>query len=168
MRRGTMTDFPGARARAVPARLFLALLIVLPGCSTLSNLKNKVMGNPIPTAGEQGYVQGFLGGVVADEPRAALAGRDVLSGGGTAADAAVAVGLTLAVTYPSRAGLGGGGACVAYAPDENGQAKGIPEAVMFTSPAPATAGAGADRPAAVPMLARGLFLLHARYGALPF
>jgi gamma-glutamyltranspeptidase/glutathione hydrolase len=168
MRRGTMTDFPGARARAVPARLFLALLIVLPGCSTLSNLKNKVMGNPIPTAGEQGYVQGFLGGVVADEPRAALAGRDVLSGGGTAADAAVAVGLTLAVTYPSRAGLGGGGACVAYAPDENGQAKGIPEAVMFTSPAPATSGAGADRPAAVPMLARGLFLLHARYGALPF
>ena len=170
MRRGTMTDLPLPRVRpgTLPARLFLALLIVLPGCSTLGHLKDKVMGNPVPTPGQQGFVNGFLGGVVADEPRAALAGRDVLSAGGTAADAAVAVGLTLAVTYPSRAGLGGGGACVAYAPDENGQAKGIPEAVMFTPVAPATAGADADRPAAVPMLARGLFLLHARYGVLPF
>ncbi|HEX4367293.1 MAG TPA: gamma-glutamyltransferase [Rhodopila sp.] len=172
MRRGTMTDLPllGRRPRphALPARLFLALLIVLPGCTTLGNLKDKVMGTTIPTPGQQGFVKGFLGGVVADEPRAALAGRDVLSAGGSAADAAVAVGLTLAVTYPSRAGLGGGGACVAYAPDENGKAKGIPEAVMFTPIAPATPGAGADRPAAVPMMARGLFLLHARYGVLPF
>ncbi len=42
------------------------------------------------------------------------------------------------------------------------------EAVIFTPLAPATPGAGADRPAAVPMMARGLFLLHARYGVLPF
>ena len=33
---------------------------------------------------------------------------------------------------------------------------------------PASLGANADRPAAVPMLARGLYLLHARYGHLPF
>ena len=39
---------------------------------------------------------------------------------------------------------------------------------MFTPLAPATPGADADRPAAVPMMARGLFLLHARYGILPF
>jgi gamma-glutamyltranspeptidase/glutathione hydrolase len=152
----------------VPARVFLALLTILPGCTTLGHLKDTVMGTAVPNPGQQGFVKGFLGGVVADEPRAALAGRDVLSGGGTAADAAVAVALTLAVTYPSRAGLGGGGGCIAYAPDENGQAKGVPEAVMFTPLAPATPGANADRPAAVPMMARGLFLLHARYGALPF
>ena len=123
----------------------------------------------MPTAGQQGFVAGFLGGVVADEPRAALAGRDVLSAGGTAADAAVAVAMTLAVTYPSRAGLGGGGACVAFAPNTDGQSRGIPEAVIFTPVAPAGQGANADRPAAVPMLARGLFLLSARYGnRLPF
>ena len=41
---------------------------------------------------------------------------------------------------------------------------------MFTplAPAPASAGVRADRPASVPMLARGLFLLHARYGSRPF
>src|SRR5579872_2388063 len=39
---------------------------------------------------------------------------------------------------------------------------------MFTPLAPTSLGANADRPAAVPMLARGLYLLHARYGHLPF
>jgi gamma-glutamyltranspeptidase/glutathione hydrolase len=40
--------------------------------------------------------------------------------------------------------------------------------VLFTPIAPASLGPNADRPAAVPMLARGLYLLHARYGSLPF
>jgi gamma-glutamyltranspeptidase/glutathione hydrolase len=44
----------------------------------------------------------------------------------------------------------------------------LPEAVLFTPVAPASLGQNADRPAAVPMLARGLYLLHARYGSLPF
>ena len=36
------------------------------------------------------YVPGFYGGAVADEPTAATVGRNVLSSGGSAADAAVA------------------------------------------------------------------------------
>ena len=146
----------------------MALLALLPGCSTLSGATDSLFGGNRPAPGQPGYVPGFLGGVVADEPRAALAGREVLSAGGTAADAAVAVGLTLAVTYPSRAGLGGGGACIAYAPGAQSPNQGVPEAIMFTPRAPATPGANADRPASVPMLARGLFLLHARYGNQPF
>ena len=121
-----------------------------------------------PQPGTPGYVAGFLGGVAADEPRAALAGREVLSAGGTAGDAAVAMALTLTVTLPSRAGLGGGGACIAYSPGKNGPAKGLPEAVMFTPIAPQSVGPNADRPAAVPTMVRGLFLLHARYGSQPF
>jgi gamma-glutamyltranspeptidase/glutathione hydrolase len=139
-----------------------AVALALAGCSISRTVDQEVLGGG-PQNGELGYVSGFLGGVVADEPQAALVARDVLSAGGTAADAAVALGFTLSVTLPSRAGLGGGGACLAFAASGGGPNQGVPEAVMFVPPAPANPGS-ADRPAAAPMLARGLFALHARYG----
>ncbi len=140
--------------RAVAAALVLATA----GCGLVG-------GGGGPQPGQPGVVTGFLGGVVADEPRAALIGREVLSAGGDAADAAVAVGFALSVTLPSRASLGAGGACLAYAPGSDSVNAGVPEAVLFT---PLPGAAGGDRPAAVPMLPRGLFVLHARYGHLPF
>lgn len=147
----------------------MALTLACSSCDTAKSISNSVFGpSNAPTAGQPGYVQGFLGGVAADEPRAALVARQVLSAGGTAADAAVALGFALSVTLPSRAGLGGGGGCLAYAPDKKSANNGVPEAVIFTPVAPANPGARADRPAAVPMLPRGLYLLHARYGRLPF
>jgi len=148
--------------------VIFAILALLPGCSTVDSLKSSIFGNNGPAPGQQGYVEGFLGGVVADEPRAAVAGREVLSGGGNAADAAVAIGMTLAVTLPSRAALGGGGACLAYSPARQSINGGTPEAVMFLPTAPSPGGPAGDRPAAVPMMARGLFLLNARYGSQPF
>src|SRR6202034_4641873 len=102
--------------RLLSVGTFLVLLVLVPGCSTVGKVSDTVLGRGGPQPGQPGYISGFLGGVVADEPRAVLAGREVLSAGGTAADAAVAVGLTLTVTLPSRAGLGGGGACISYAP----------------------------------------------------
>ncbi len=144
----------------------LAAGIVLAGCSTIrANLLGDAPAGP--TEGTPGFVSGFLGGVVADEPRAALAGRDALSAGGDAADAAVATILMLGVTLPSRAGLGGGGACLAYDPKPRGPGGGAPEAILFQPQAPAHPGPG-DRPAAVPLMARGLFALHAKYGHLAF
>lgn len=98
-------------------------------------------------------VEGFFGGVAADEPRAAIVGRDVLVAGGSAADAAVAIGFTLAVTLPSSAGLGGGGACVAV----DG-----PRAITTLFDFPAVL-AGQSR-IAVPALVRGMAIIHARYG----
>ena len=154
------------------AGMLLALTLACASCDTVdkaaSSVGNLFAGPSGPPPGSPGYVKGFLGGVVADEPRAVLAAREILSAGGSAADAAVALGFALSVTLPSRAGLGGGGACIAYSPDSKSVNNGVPEAVMFL-PVPGVAtGPNADRPAAVPMMARGLYLLHARYGKLPF
>ena len=139
----------------------MVLSLLTAGCGSL-------FGQAPPPVGQLGHVTGFLGAVVADEPRAALIGRQVLSQGGNAADAAVAVGLALAVTLPSRAGLGGGGACLAFSPGAKSINGGVPEAILFTPAAPAAPAGNGDRPAALPMLARGLYLLHARYGSGEF
>ena len=149
--------------------LILALCGSLPACGALTSAKNEFFGGGVNVGSNSNRrISGFIGGVVADEPNAAIAGRDVLALGGTAADAAVAVGFTLSVTYPSRASLGGGGACLAYSPAQTGAGGGVPEAILFTPVAPKTTPPQTDRPAAVPMLARGLFALHARYGRRPF
>jgi len=153
----------GLRGRPVAA---LGLALMLGACSTLGDLKDSLIGGSAAN-GRRAAVTGFLGGVVADEPAAVLAGREVLSQGGTAADAAVAMGFTLAVTLPSRAGLGGGGACLAYNPAHESPGLGSPEAIVFTPVAPKTVSGRSDRPASVPMMARGLFALHARYGKKP-
>jgi len=110
--------------------------------------------------GTIGHVKGFAGAVAADEPRAVLAGRDVLSAGGTAVDAAVAMYFVMAVTYPSGASLGGGGSCIVH---DNGKKK--TEVLDF----PAIASVAASPlPSAVPANPRGFFALHAKYGSLRF
>lgn len=93
--------------------------------------------------------------LASDEPQATVVGRAVLEDGGSAADAAAAMGLTLAVTLPSRVGLAGGGACLIYDPETDRL-----EALNFL---PRAVG---DQTAAVPMLARGLFALQARHGTV--
>lgn len=101
--------------------------------------------------------------VVADEPQAVLLTRDILNAGGSAADAAVALGFGLSVTLQSRAGLGGGGVCLVY-DAESGRAE-----VLDFSPVAATGNQKSARwQVSVPTLARGLFALHAKYGRLPW
>lgn len=102
--------------------------------------------------GGRGPAAAFVGGAATDEPRAALAARDVLAAGGSAVDAATAAYLTLAVTMPTTASLGGSGVCLVY----DARLTRI-EAVDFTAP---TLAGGSP----VPMNARGFFVMQGRYG----
>ncbi len=163
MRQGAVAGTNGrGLARGLRRAALLAAAFSLAGCQTVDSILAP-FGVSGPPAGSPGFVRGFLGGVAAEDPAAALAARSVLSAGGTAVDAAVAAGFTMAVTLPSRVGLGGGGACLVFDP-----AKGATEAVLFLPGARSGVPAGADRPAAVPMLARGLFALHTRKPGRPF
>lgn len=115
------------------------------------------------TRGKVGFVTGFIGGVAADDPQAALVGRDVLSAGGDAADAATAMYFTLAVTMPSSASLAGGGVCMVH-----DHASHTTQALEFLPREPAHVPVSADRPSALPGNPRGFFILHARFGRLPW
>lgn len=105
-----------------------------------------------PETGLLVAVEGFAGLAAADAPNATVVGREVLGLNGTAVDAAVAMGFAMAVTMPSRVGLGGGGACLIWSEGDR-----FAEALVF---APVR---GADG-AIPPLLARAMALLHARYG----
>lgn len=100
--------------------------------------------------GTVGHVKGFAGMVAADEPRAVLVAQDVLSAGGTAADAAIAAYFTMAVTLPSAASLGGQGSCVVHDPKSKRT-----EALDFLT-----------NGNVVPANPRGMYALHAKYGKL--
>jgi len=137
----------------------LAVLPLLSGCGVGHELFG-LGGDQDTSLGQTAATPSVFGYAVADEPQAALAARQILNQGGNAADAAAAEGFALAVTLPSRAGLGGGGACVIKMP-------GGPATTLMFPPGPPAASGGA-RPAAVPELARGLLALQAKYGQLPF
>jgi gamma-glutamyltranspeptidase/glutathione hydrolase len=161
--RSGLTGRPIPGPRRGRAGLALLLAALLPGCSTVNSVLPTFTGPPPVPLGTPGHVTGFLGGVAADEPRAAIVAREILSSGGSAVDAAVAGAFTLSVTMPSRAGLGGGGACLVFSAGRREV-----EAVLFPAGARTELPPGTDRPAAVPMMARGLFLLHTRGGRLRF
>lgn len=127
----------------------LATVCVLAGCGSSEEL------------GTVGYVEGFLGGVAADEPQAVQIGRDVLSAGGSAADAVVAMYFASAVTLPSAASLGGGGVCLGFDSDT-----GEVRALDFLARRPTRGDVRAERPTAVPGNVRGFYAFHARYGRL--
>src|SRR5688572_9932570 len=110
-------------------------------------------------AGELYSVDDFYGGIVADEPRAALVGREILRAGGNAADALVAAYFVMSATMPSTAGLGGGGVCVVH----RGEDDRIADEVLDFLPRAAAGGL-----VAVPGSARGMAALQAKFGKLPW
>lgn len=120
---------------------------------------------------------GATSAVATSHPLATRAAADVLMAGGTAADAAVAAALMLAVAEPGNSGLGGGGFALLHDP-----ATGRDVALDFRERAPLAVDTGELRAAvhanpralrdgalavAVPALWPGLVELHRRSGRLP-
>jgi len=121
----------------------------------------------------------LAGYAIGDEPRAVKIAQDMLVQGGTVADAGVALALALTVTLPSRASLGGGGACLirnGRDPTEGqplfGQSPGIfgpgrNEDPLLTQSVDFLPRAGKEGGAiGMPALARGLYAIQAKYGKL--
>jgi gamma-glutamyltranspeptidase / glutathione hydrolase len=111
---------------------------------------------------------GSRGAVVANHPLAAMAGIQVLTAGGNAVDAAVAVGFAIGVAEPQGSGIGGDGFIMVY--DRTSRQV---QVVSGTGAAPLAARAddGIDRlgirSASVPGLVDAMLRAHARWGRLP-
>lgn len=135
----------GSRGRSCQWLCAALLTLAVGGCQS---------GN-VTNAGVIGTVEGFAGAAIADDPRAVVAARDALVAGGSAADAAVAMYFTLAVTLPSSAGLGGGGVCLIHDPEAE-----RPVALDFLPRA------SADGSFGLPGNVRGMAVLKAKYGRL--
>jgi gamma-glutamyltranspeptidase/glutathione hydrolase len=143
--------------RLIPAPALLAALLALPAYALT------------PVAGRSGMV-------ASSEPLASQAGVEILQAGGNAVDAAVAVGFTLAVTFPQAGNLGGGGFMLirmangdAIVVDYREQAPAAATRGMYQDaqgnliPGASTTGA---RAAGVPGTVRGLALAEEKYGHL--
>jgi gamma-glutamyltranspeptidase/glutathione hydrolase len=115
--------------------------------------------------------------VVSGSPIASAVGRDILAAGGNAVDAAVAVGLALAVVHPSAGNLGGGGFMVIRMADGSVSALDYREA----APLAATRDMYVDQDgdptdlsvighlaAGVPGSVAGMVEAHRKLGRLPF
>lgn len=131
------------------------VLVAIAGCADFSMVTDRE-----PPRG--------TGAIVADEPRAVLVARETLEIGGNAADAAVALYFALSVTYPSSAGLGGGGVCVARRAPSDRDGRPRAETLDFTSRNAGSAAPAGLEPVGIPANARGMYALHARYGRLPW
>ncbi len=153
---------PGFRQLTIPLLSGLLMAGILSGCSSgFSNPFGKDEPENTKQLGETGFVRGFLGGVVADDPQATVVGRDILSAGGSAADAVAAMYFTMAVVKPTNAALGGGGICV-IRDNENKRN----DVLAFPPTVPRDANGQARGNVPIPGNPRGFAVLHARLGKL--
>ncbi len=125
----------------------------------------------IPKRKLMGYTRGF--GVASEEPLASAAGLRVLLNGGNAADAAVAISLSLAVVVPHLGGVGGD--LFAVVQDANGEIniingsgyapRGLTKSLLASRGLSHVPDIGPLSPV-VPGMIDGLRLLHERFGSL--
>lgn len=117
-------------------------------------------------------IQAKRGMVVSVNPDASDAGLQILQNGGNAVDAAVAVALALAVTFPEAGNIGGGGFMMVWP-----GAGADPVCIEYRETCPAAVGRDSffketrqegHHTVGVPGTVRGLALAHQKYGKLPW
>ncbi len=114
------------------------------------------------------------------DPRAAAIGRDILRAGGSAADAAIAMAVSLTIVEPQSAGIGGGAFVVlwsagdhrltAFDGRETAPASARPDRFLGADgkPMPFFDAVVGGRSVGVPGLLRVLAAVHQRFGKLPW
>jgi gamma-glutamyltranspeptidase/glutathione hydrolase len=154
----------------------LALLVVLQASCAVAQVPEE----PVIRYGSLRHpVYSTTGMVTAQNKIAAEVGAQVLADGGTAVDAAVAVGFSLAVTLPRAGNIGGGGFMLVYDAESDATT-----AIDYREMAPPTAtrdmfldaNGDADpqlsryshKAAGVPGTVAGLHLAHQKFGRLPW
>ncbi|HEY8378734.1 MAG TPA: gamma-glutamyltransferase [Nannocystis sp.] len=120
---------------------------------------------------------GIHGAVTSAERHASEVGLQILKRGGNAVDAAIAVGLALAVTHPSAGNLGGGGFMVIRMADgrtvaidyrEVAPAAATPTMFLDAKGNPTRASVDGPLAAGIPGTVAGLALAHEQFGTLPW
>ncbi len=169
--------------RLRPSNLLLLLGLASAACSGHTAVPPAAVAaaagisNTWPYNGKSRVVEGASAVVVSGSPIASAVGRDILKEGGNAVDAAVAVGLALAVVHPEAGNLGGGGFMVIRLRDGTAQTIDYRE----TAPGHATrdmfldaTGEPTERSitghlaSGVPGSPAGMLEAHRRFGKLPF
>ncbi len=166
--------YSGASVR-VPAALLIVSFTLACGHPSATPDASPVSGVAAawPYLGKSRVTASRQAMVVSGSPIASEVGRNILQQGGTAVDAAVAVGFALAVVHPEAGNIGGGGFMIIRSREGKVQALDYRE----TAPALATRdmyrSAGEDGSvtghlsAGVPGAVAGLIEAHRRYGRLP-
>jgi len=166
--------YSGASVR-VPAALLIVSFTLACGHPSATPDASPVSGVAAawPYLGKSRVTASRQAMVVSGSPIASEVGRNILQQGGTAVDAAVAVGFALAVVHPEAGNIGGGGFMIIRSREGKVQALDYRE----TAPAQATRdmyrSAGEDGSvtghlsAGVPRAVAGLIEAHRRYGRLP-
>ncbi len=128
----------------------------------------EIVDQVVPVEGENGMV-------VSGHPLASNSGVEVLKNGGNAIDAAVAVGLTLAVVAPDAGNLGGGGFLVYRDADgkvetldyrETAPGAATPDMYLDSEGNPTEASITGHLAAGVPGSVAGLYEMHKKHGSL--